>query len=341
MLKSINLSLSSACGADCIYCPKIRAKRIRQKLMPFDITKGIIDEISSVEFKSHHYIQKIELGENGDAFLNKEFIKILRHIKQELPEVKTELYNNFQYFYKEEAEVILKEGLVDSFHVNIDGSNESNYYMVKKLDLGNTDRNLTNFLEIRNRLNSDASLTVHILTLHNYINTIYQNFGFLPSKLNGPSLLNIPDDFETIKKQILYRLDKKKDMIVKSSTFAWSERKKIDVESLDYSKYVCPLLNRIENEAFITPNGTWYACCYDSNNELVLGNVINQSIDEISNSNKRKEFIQLLKDKKFAEIGGPCKTVVCCQRYGSAEIWPQKRKIINNLMRKLKRIISG
>ena len=29
-------------------------------------------------------------------------------------------------------------------------------------------------------------------------------------------------------------------------------------------------MSRVTREAFIAPDGTWYACCFDSNNQLVL-----------------------------------------------------------------------
>ena len=44
---------------------------MKTKLMPMDIFKKIIDEVACEEFSSFHDIQLIELGENGDAFLNR------------------------------------------------------------------------------------------------------------------------------------------------------------------------------------------------------------------------------------------------------------------------------
>jgi radical SAM protein with 4Fe4S-binding SPASM domain len=338
MLEAINLSLSSACGADCLFCPTDRGKRIKQKIMPFDIVKRIIDEISSKEFKSYHCIKKIELGENGDAFLNREFIKILRYIRLKVPEVRMEIYNNFQHFTRQQAEIILKDRLIDSFHLNIDGSNAKNYYEVKRLDFPNTMKNLSDFLEIREKLDIDSPLTVHILTLHHFISSIYDQFGFLPGKVEDPALAEVPDDFAVIKKQVEQMLNMKKDTIVKPPVFAWSEREQIDTSQLDYERYSCPLLSRVETQAFIAPNGDWYACCYDSNYQLVLGNVTEQSINEIYYSEKRKNLLRLLKEKQFTVIGGPCLTVNCCQPIGAAESWTGRRSFLSRLKRKLKKL---
>ena len=62
MLRSINLSLSSLCGADCIFCPTdTRGTRMREKNMSFDIIEKIVNEISSDNFKQNHSIKKIKM----------------------------------------------------------------------------------------------------------------------------------------------------------------------------------------------------------------------------------------------------------------------------------------
>ena len=66
--------------------------------------------------------------------------------------------------------------------------------------------------------------------------------------------------------------------------------------------------------AFIAPDGSWYACCNDSNYDQVFGNVNNETLDEIFNGKTRKDFLNKLELKKFKELGGPCATVMCCHQ---------------------------
>lgn len=47
MLTDINLSLSSACGADCIFCARDRGAKIKEKVMPLGLVKKITAELSS------------------------------------------------------------------------------------------------------------------------------------------------------------------------------------------------------------------------------------------------------------------------------------------------------
>lgn len=314
MLKSINLSTSSICGGNCIFCPENRGKRIQQKFMTFELAKKIIDEISSDEFKKKHRVRNIGVAENGDAFLNKELINILRYIKLKLPQVKVIAATNFQNFTEDKAQIILSEQLIDSFLCNIDASSERNFFAAKGLKLQTVKKNLIDFIKIREKLQNKSSLSIMAVTLNTYINAVHNCLGFYPTKLKDYELRGVEDDFHLIKEQWKNILDPKKDRISKMKTvFLWAEREKASGQELDYKEYQCPNLQRVKEEAFITPDGTWYACCYDSNTELVLGNVAVDNIDTIFSSQQRKNLIEKLEKREFQKIGGPCKTVNCCQ----------------------------
>ena len=343
MLTSVNLSLSSVCGANCIFCPANRGRRIKQKLMPFEYAEKIINEISSKEFKKHHNITRINVGENGDAFLNKDLIRILRLIKLKLPWVRVAIITNFQNFTNDKIKTILGEKLVDEFGCNIDGFNKQNYFNVKKLDLKNTRNNLMNFLRARNKFNCYPKLYVWAMTLNRYIQTIRYNFNFYPAKLENHDLVNVSDDFLIIKEKLEKILDPNIDKICEARAWGWAEREKINTQNINYKKYSCSRLFVIQTEAFIAPDGIWYACCLDSNNELVLGNVIKQSINEIFFSKKRQKLIKLLKNKQFAKIGGPCKTVNCCQDLSKNRIEAVVIKVMElkiKLLQRIKRILK-
>src|SRR3990170_5900467 len=316
MLESLNLSLSSVCAANCIFCPQDRNKRNAraQKIMPFELAKKIIDEISHESFSKKHQITRIEVGENGDVFLNKEAIKLLRYIKFKLPKVKVETFTNFQYFSEEKAQIILSERLINSFHCNIDASNERDFFIAKGIKLSVVKENILNFIEMRKKLHNESSLIIHVLTLNTYINAVRYHLKSYPLKLEDHKVKNIKDDFKIIKKQWEQFLDPKIDAILKTTNpISWAERPAVDWKKLDYKRYSCPNLNRIKEEAFIAPDGAWYACCYDADNELILGNVGIDNIDKIYSSRSREELIERLEKREFQKIGGPCKTVNCCQ----------------------------
>ena len=315
VLTKINLSIASVCSSDCIYCPSNRGKSIKDKFMSYDCAKKIVTEISSPRFRSRHNVHNISIGENGDAFLNKEIIKILRLLRSELPYVRIICYTNFRYFDKHLINLVLKEKLIDFVGCNIDGSNEESYFKVKKTNFNTVKQNLLYFISIRRQLKCDVPLHIYAMTLFNYVNLIQNNLGVYPIKAKEYENTTLIDDYEDIEKELSAYLDHPKESFKKACAFGWAERDQFVSKKIKYDKYCCPLLERIKNEAFIAPNGAWYVCCYDANNEIVLGNVMEKSLDEIYKSRKYQELIQLLENREFNKIGGPCKTVNCCQSF--------------------------
>ncbi len=312
-LKSINLSISNLCEAKCVYCPERGNGSLTH--MPLETAKKIIDEISSEEFQRKHNIEMIEFSENGDCFLNPDCLEIMRYTRRKLPNVKKQIFTNFNKLIKSKSETIINEKLVDYITFNLDG-NEENYFKIKGIKREKVIENLKVFIELRKQYKSNIKLTALILTLHNYVNTISKNFHFYPRKLKDYNNIEVKNDLIETSNELKQILDPELDRINKSGVFAWAERSWIKTEEINYKDFVCPFLNRVETECFIAPNGDWYICCLDSRNEIVFGNVLENPIDEIFESELRKEIIKKLKNKEFEKIGGPCRTVNCCRVLG-------------------------
>jgi len=102
----------------------------------------------------------------------------------------------------------------------------------------------------------------------------------------------------------------------------WAEREQVDVAKIKHTDYTCPNLQCLKEEAYISSDGDWYACCNDSKNELVFGNIKDETLDSIYSGRARREFLEMLGRKEFMRIGGPCRTVNCCQKayYDSDDI---------------------
>ena len=317
-LRSINLSLSSACNADCIFCPEERGERIKVKMMSPQLVEKVVSEVATdPELKT---VVNFNCGENGEVFLNPQSINCLRIIKNKLPHCKIALNTNFSLFTKEKISTVLEEGLIDRIGCNIDGHDDYHYRSVKRLDFDTTFQNITDFLKIRHTLNSKVPLTIFSITYATYVTAIKRNLGVSPIKL-GNSEVKIKDDFKEIRKTLKPLLVPKMDKLVHARFVeGWAERGQINVTKLNYNKYCCPLIDRVKHEAWIAPDGTWYACCRDSKNELVIGNVATSTIGLLAKSKMRKELITALEDKRFVGIGGPCSTVICCQALYKSKI---------------------
>jgi hypothetical protein len=312
--------------------------------MPLELARRIVDEVASESFSQKHTVTRFEVGENGDAFLNKDFVPILRYIRKQLPHVKIEFFTNFQHFTKDKSSIFLCERLIDNLICNIDGGSSADYFAAKRIPYERVKEHIVDFLQLRKELKMAVPLTMQILTADYYIKTVQQNLGADPLRLIGPEkqCSSNARNIRSIKAEWQGILDPGQDRIAPStSIFAWAERAGVDTTKLNYDNYSCPLLRRVKEEAFIAPDGSWYACCYDSNYELALGNVGEETIDTIFCSETRRQLIHMLERKEFVEIGGPCKTVNCCQSISYTSGQRQIKKAMKSALKPLGTLVRA
>ncbi len=311
MLVSVNLSLSVLCNARCVYCPSDRGENLKKKIMPISLIHKITAELTAPDCK--HNIKIMQLSENGDALLNKNFIEILRLLKRRLPSVQKILYTNLSLLTKKKSEIIIREGLIDKLMCSIDSVDEDVFSMMNGLSLKRVLKNFKDFLNIRDEKNSHITVNVRILTLHNYVKSIKNSFGFIP---NDVDISRVPmlDEVPLIAASLEKFMDSSKDKVEQSIIFAWNDREKFTDKVDSYTPNMkCPFLDRNESDLFIAPDGSCYSCCLDSKCSITFGNVNTESLDSIFNGSKRAQFLEKLRARKFIEIGGACSSVICCQ----------------------------
>lgn len=307
-IKCLNLCLSNRCNASCIWCPTSRGTKHNFD-MPFETVKKIIDELSDPSFPTK--IKMIHVSENGEALYNKDFLDILRYIKQKLPDTAVSLLSNFGLMTYKISKTLLKEKLLSSVQVNIDGHDEASYKAVKGISYGTVIRHLKSFINLRKEYDPEFHLQVNVMPAFTYYVTVKSLFKAEPDRAKDP----IPYSDFNLATESLRKFLPDNVRIHQSSSGLWAERKlmKINPPEVNMSDLDCPLMERVETEAFIAPNGDWYPCCLDDNQDIVLGNVNENTILEIFNSATRQTFLSNLKARRYEEIGYPCNTVVCCQ----------------------------
>ncbi|KYZ75277.1 hypothetical protein AXX12_14050 [Anaerosporomusa subterranea] len=284
--------------------------------MPVELAKKIIDEVSEPEFQRVHGTQAFVLGENGDLFLNKACLEIMRYIRIKCPTMGITIFTNFQNANQAILETIHKEKLVDFVNCNIDSVNEDMYHRIKGIDLSKVLKNLKLFFDLRRQYASNIPVQIYSITLYTYVKAIYDNFGVLPAKADRCMGESIYDDFDETRSYLEKLIDPAIDRVTKvDKVMCWAERERVS-KNKDFAKYQCTNLSRVMREAFIAPNGDWYICCYDAKNEVVLGNVGKESLHAVFFSTKRTEIINHLANQRFRSVGGPCCTVNCCQFVG-------------------------
>lgn len=281
--KSVNLSLSSACQAKCIFCPPQRGKYIKPKHMSLQLAAKIFDELATHDFQGH-----INPGENGEAVLNPHFIQIFKYMHTKLPNISSQLISNMNRFDESIAMRTLEIGF-NEMHFNIDGASKGTYEYAKGLSFETMKNNVTTFFKIRDKLGSKCKVFINIVTAAKYLKAI--------SKENS----DIPDDAEQI---ISYWTPflRDGDEIREQRPFLWAERDELKIPN----RIGCALLSRVVNELFVAPNGDCYLCCLDDNAKITLGNLNNSSIAEIWKSKTRYVILRNLYLKHFQILGEPC-----------------------------------
>jgi hypothetical protein len=283
--------------------------------MPIELVRKVIDEASSPSFP--YKVQCFQTSENGDALLNKDFVEILRYIRAKFPQAWIEIFTNFYLMNRDISEVVLKENLLNHVTCNIDGHDEESYFAQKHLPLKVVEQNIRDFLEVRKELGSKTKLDVLTLPVHTYLDDVHRYFGRIPQHhidLSAKGKVPLSSHSQIVKK---YRPILGKDIpIFDLRPGGWAERDLVN-PSEDQSRYECPNLNRLENEAFIAPNGDWYACCYDDQQQLTYGNLNEQTLVELHGNSARSTLIEMLRTKRYSDIGPPCNTVKACQLLNS------------------------
>ncbi len=309
MLEHINFSLSNRCNAKCIWCPTSRGTKNNFDL-PFDLVKKVVDEVSSPAFP--YQIKMIHVSENGEALYNPDFLRILRYIRNKMPWVAVNLLSNFGLMTNRVSETLLKEGLLTSLQVNIDGHDEETYRAVKGISYKTVIKNVKFFIEMMEKYQPDFDFCINVMPASEYAVTVKTYFGENPDRM--PASKVIPHSTFSETERVLREFVPPNVRIRRSKSGLWSERKLAQAQKdVDLSQYECPQLYRVQHEAYIAPNGDWYACCLDDNNDLVLGNVKEQTMLEIWDGEVRREFLDKLVNRRFNEIGYPCNTVLACQ----------------------------
>jgi radical SAM protein with 4Fe4S-binding SPASM domain len=331
-IKFINFSLSNRCNAKCVWCPTARGLKNNFDL-PKDIAFKLIDEAAELPAG----FEGFNISENGEPFYNKDVLEILRYIKKKTPNAKVLCLSNFGLMSKKVTETICKEQLLTDVGVNIDGHDEESYHAVKGIPFKSVIKNFRHFVEMRELYHKECNVGVNVMPAAEYAQTVKLVFGKDGDRVEPGKLLKYSN--RDLVEQTLREWLPEDIPVVASKSGLWAERKHVQaMEPRDRSALVCPMLDKVQTQVYVAPNGDWYSCCLDDDNDIVFGNLKDHTIEELAQSEKRLTFLEKLRAGKFDEIGYPCNTVEACY---SASIGVQHAEMIDNNLRQAGGYISA
>ena len=255
----VRFETTDLCNAHCIMCPREKHTR-PHGIMDQAKYKKSIDEIITLGAK------RVVLTGYGEPMLDKNLEKKISYAKSK--GLGTYIITNGSAITEKRARSLLRAGL-DEMRVSFYGMEAKTYNAVMRgLDYGKTIRALMDFKDIREKLGVDTKIHLSFLAMSENHKDVESFKAFWGPKVDIIEVWK-PHNFGD-GKNFRLRTDKKK---------------------------TC---GRPENGPLqIQWNGEVVPCCYDYNNQIILGNAFEQPIMDILNGAKYKALRQAHKKGRF------------------------------------------
>jgi len=261
---------STYCNAKCLMCPHKDMKR--KGTASYSVINKIIRESAPKSASICPFLYQ-------EPFLEPRLTSILANIKQNNSQCQTVLYSNMSIAPTETMQAIVDYDLLDELHISFYGPTEELYRKWQPpLDRTKTVENIKSFFNYRQQ----KGKTKPIMILH---------------VLNVPEILKQAENYH----DIISYVDQ--TAIVQFDTFhgaipdyAGDQSKTLGEPAL---RTPCQRLWTGLNVHF---DGSVVPCCLDFNDEYVVGNVKEQTLEQIWNGEKFRKIRELHKNKQWGTI---------------------------------------
>jgi radical SAM protein with 4Fe4S-binding SPASM domain len=272
----IRIEPTNKCNLRCIMCPTGQDNDRPTGFMDLNLYKKIIDEASTFP-----HLTWLILYLGGEPLLHKDLPEMVKLAKSK--GLYCRFNTNATLLNRDNMEALLKSGL-DSIVFSFDDVSPAEYEATRRnAKYSKTLSSIIQFLELKRELNKYLPLvTVFSVTLRKNDDkplVISQNFRELFGYYDIQNLENIyaglwAGDFASNK---LYNYEKPKLKTYKDCSMLW-------------------------NNFTINWQGDVVPCCYDLKYDCILGNVRDNTIAEIWNSDKVVNMRKLIKNREYDSI---------------------------------------
>ena len=272
--KRIYIEITNNCNLNCSFCSKVLKKRKNMSLEEFDL---ILSKIKD-------YTDYIYLHVKGEPLLHKDIIEFINKANEY--NLKVNLTTNGTLFNKYAKELGKCSNL-----------NKINFSL-------HCENNKENYLE---------DIFNNIKYLSKDTTAIYRLWTLKNNELDEKST-KIVDSIQTYYNLSTETVDKIKN----TNNIKISSRIFVDKDN----EFEWPTVNNHKSDGFcygltthiaILVDGTVVPCCLDSNGVIELGNIFNNSLENIINSDRYQNLLKSLRDRKPCEE--LCKSCVFKERF--------------------------
>jgi radical SAM protein with 4Fe4S-binding SPASM domain len=262
----VYVELTNTCNARCTICATPTMKRKRQ-VMDFDLFRKIIDECGKRRaFRILPFL-------HGETLLVPGVLDYFRYIRRVSPQSHINLTTNGSRLTGEISEAILREDLLDSVIFSVEGADRRTYELIRSgLSFEEVRSNFLQFLNLR------------------------RQFG--KSKPHISVAMVLVDQNRSSKKEFA-EVWKGADEVRFSLFFNWAGKLEVEEPRSGHRLNFC---ERLYHYVTILADGRVALCCFDSNGEYILGDVRNQTIDEVWHSQEFAQVRRQLCERKFDQL---------------------------------------
>ena len=261
----VYVELTNICNAKCTICATPTMQRSRG-IMSMALFRKIVDECGRYKPK------KILPFLHGESLLVPNVVDYFRYIRKVAPGVHVNLTTNGSQLSGALTDIFLKENLLDSVVVSIDGGNKKTFEKIRLgLNYERVRENVLYFIKRRNQLGkSSPKVTISMVTVN--------------------------ENKHTRKK--LKKVWKEADEVNFSVYFNWAGK----LESHRKIHNKINYCERLYHYITILVDGRVGMCCFDSEGKHSVGHVNEQSIYEIWHSDQFNQKRKWLYEKQFNRL---------------------------------------
>lgn len=277
----VDIGTTNLCNAACIMCPHSKLKKMGT--MDMNLYKKIIDNCVKLNIKI------ITLSFFGEPFLDKTIIEKIRYAKEKGMNVG--FYSNASLLTEKFAKEII-EAKLDNITISFDGATKETYEKIRKnLKFEVTKKNVLGLINTRKKLNKkNPRINLVLVELEENKKEIKQFYQYWKGKVDSINIINMRNWANDIQKEGT------------KESFHFNKKIKRKPCALIWLKMV------------VDWNGEVVLCCDDWNHSTVVGNLKNQTIEEIWKGEKLRKI-------REAHLRGEFYKVPLCAGCNKKSVW--------------------
>ena len=263
----LDIEPTNACNLRCPMCPRtvlLQDESVKFKIstMDLEVFKKIINEAVSIG------VYSIKLNWLGEPLVHHDIVEMVRYAKEK--GIIDVMFNtNAALLDLQTSKDLINAGL-DKLFFSFDSPYQEKYEEIRVgADYNETLNNIKNFIKIRDELKSNTPLTRVSMVLMENNQSEYETFVNL---------------FKNIVDVVAYV----------------EYREPIGKEALEYNpNFAC---SQLWQRMFIAADGDVIVCCVDSEKEYIVGNIHNDSIENIWKNEKYQKIRELHQNGRYNEV---------------------------------------